>query len=378
MSMTFDGLRVAYFTEWSPYRENGVLKKLVGQVEAWRELGADAQLFALAPSQEVPPAAGFGNVGSVHGRLSERALRHWPSLRLGYVNKILSVHGIRRAIKEYRPDVLYYRQQGPWYPGLESVIRLAPSVIEVNTDEFSETKLWHPRFASLFSATQARLFGKVSGIVAVTEEIASRWARFNRPIVVVPNSFWGDQPSSVATSGNDVARFVFVGSRLPPSGDWHGVDKILAFARLVPNREVHVIGLSAADLDGSLLPSNVFPHGRQDVAGISRIFRSCDVGFGSMALHRTNLSDACPLKVRDYLMHRMPVVIAYREAEETLNRVPYVLRLPNEEGNLVAHADSVVRFGDQWCNRRIDADLSFMSRRSIEERRLEFLSRFVR
>ncbi len=377
VSTSFTNLRIAYFTEWSPYRESGVLKKLVGQVEAWRELGADARLFSLATSQDCQAAGGYERVGTVHGRLSERALRDWPALRLGYANKLLTARDVRKAIKEYRPDLIYYRQQGPWYPGLESILRVAPSVMELNTDDFSEMKLWHPLLGSLLAATQTRLFARMAGFIAVTEEIASRWRRFGKPTDVVPNSFWGEQPPALAASGNSVAKFVFVGSRLPRSGDWHGVDKILAFARLVPNREIHVIGLSAGEFDGSSAPANVVFHGRQDSAGVGRIFSSCDVGLGSMALHRTNLSDACPLKVRDYLMHRMPIVIAYREAEHRLNQAPFVLRLPNEEGNLVAHADRVVEFGNQWCNRRVEIDLSFMSRRAIERRRLEFLSRLA-
>lgn len=374
MTADFAGLRIAYFTEWSPYQANGVLRKLIGQIDAWRELGVDARLFALAARHQAGPTADFARVGAAFGRFTQDSLERWPWLRLGYVNKIASGAQVAKAIRSFRPDLLYYRQQGPWYPGLGVLLKIAPTVIEINTDEFAEIRIWHPVLGRGLAALQGMVHKRASGFVAVTHEIGSRWLTFGKPVAVVPNSFWGDQPPEVPASGNSQPRFVFIGSRLTGESDWHGVDKILCLARSVPHRDFHLIGLSRGDFAGVDVPGNVVFHGRQDPAGVASIFSQCDVGIGSLAMHRTNLDEGCPLKVRDYLMHRMPVVIGYREAEVSLNHAPYVLQLPNTEDSIPANVDRIVAFGDHWCNRRVPDDLAFMSRRSAETRRLKFLS----
>jgi hypothetical protein len=378
MSGEFQGLRIAYFTEWSPYQPNGVLRKMVGQLEAWRELGAQAKMFVLAAREHSVPACGFGSVGDVFGRITADAVSKLAWLRLGYINKVITVSQVARALREFRPDIVYYRQQGPWYPGLGSLLRQAPSVIEVNSDEFAENRLWGPGLARLFSFSQSRVLDRVAGIVAVTEELASRWRRFSRPVAVVPNGFWGAQPGQFAPSGNALPAFAFVGSRFSTSSDWHGIDKILALAHLLPESQFHFIGHSRNDVRGSPIPPNATLHGELGPSCIAEVFSRCDVGLGTMALHRKGMDDACPLKVRDYLMHRMPVVIGYREAEEALNHASFVLRLPNTEDNLVSNASRVRDFAEKWRNLRVEDDLSFMSRSAIEARRLRFLAQFVR
>lgn len=370
----FRGLRVAYFTEWSPFEPTGVLRKMVGQVEAWRELGAEAEMFALAARDDRPPALGFDRVGTAFGALAARSVRALPALRLAYLNKSLSIPEVRRRISSFRPDLIYYRQVGPWYPGLGRVLSLAPTVIEINTDESAENRLKSPFRANFYAALQSRILGKASGFVAVTGELADRWSVHGKPTAVIPNAFWGPAPGPVMPSGNSIPAFAFIGTHFDYSEDWHGVDKIMGLASALPQSPFHVIGMSASDLDGMDVPANVSLHGVLSPAEASRVFNRCDVGLGTMALHRKRMDEACTLKVRDYLMHRMPVILGYREAEQALNAADYILRLPNREDNLAAAVEPVRSFAERWCNRRIEEDLSFMSRRSIESRRLEFLA----
>jgi hypothetical protein len=374
----FNGLRIAYFTEWGPYQPSGVLRKLVGQVEAWRELGAEAKMFSLAARQPSAPALGFDSIGEVRGVLSAAAVSRWPSCRLGYFNKLASSHSVRNALREFRPDIIYYRQQGPWYPGLGRILSVAPTVMEINTDEAAENLLWGRLYARFYSALQSRVLGGASGFVAVTSELADRWRIFGKPVEVVPNGFWGPAPGPIPPSGNTTAAFAFIGTKFNCSEDWYGVDKILGLANALPSNAFQFVGLSAHDLLDHKVPANVSLHGPLDSAGIARVFARCDIGIGSMAFHRKNMLEACTLKVRDYLMHRMPVVFGYREAEDRLNRAPYMLQLPNEEGNVSRSVDAIRDFAAAWCNRRVDEELGFMSRQAIESRRLNFLAGFVK
>ena len=61
---------------------------------------------------------------------------------------------------------------------------------------------------------------------------------------------------------------------------------------------------------------------------------ACDFGIGPLALHRKGMSEATPLKVRDYLMHGLPILIAHDDTDFPGERPWYVLQIPNSEGTI--------------------------------------------
>ena len=366
-------LRVAYLTEWAPYEETGVLRKLIGQVQTWRDLGVVAEIFCLAPTRRAPTALGFASYGSVQGLIKQDMLDRLPAARLGYLNKILSAPILAREIRRFKPDIVYYRQNGPWYPGLERLLAIAPTVVEINTDEEVEHYLWGAAFNALYRATQDRILNVVAGFVSVTREIARKYERFGRPNYVVANGFWGERVIQRAPE-NDAPAFVFVGSRLTGGASWHGVDKVLPLARAMPRCVFHIVGHTVEDFVGEPIPTNVVFHGFKNGCELAAIFARSDIGIGTLALHRKGMQEACPLKVRDYLMHGLPSVIGYEETEEALNSASYVLRINNAEDNVLSNIRCIEQFAWKWHGRRITDDLSFMSRRVKETQRLKFFA----
>lgn len=367
-------MRIAYLTEWPPYGETGVLRKLIGQVQTWRGLGCEAEIFSLTPTRDEEPALGFSDYGTVVGALRQDSLDRYPFARLGYVNKILSVSLMRKALRRFRPDVIYYRQNGPWYPGLGGLLALAPSVMEINTDEAAEGRHWGAVFDAFYAANQRRVLSGVSAFVAVTEEIARKYRDMGKPVSVVGNSFWSDEAPPAPPSGNDKPAFVFVGS---PGMDWHGADKVLRLAASLPASRFHVVGVGPQDFRGAAIPPNVEAHGHKTGPELTEIYRKSDIGIGTLALHRKDMEEACPLKTREYLMYRLPVIVGYTETEVPLRSAPYILQIGNDEENVVRNLDQIARFADQWAGRRVTDDLSFLSRRSKEKERLEFLSGLI-
>ncbi|HEX6860405.1 MAG TPA: glycosyltransferase [Caulobacteraceae bacterium] len=365
-------MRVAYLTEWSPFGETGVLRKLIGQVETWRELGCEAEIFALAPRRDEAPSLGFERYGSVIGAIHQSSLEKHPAARLGFFNKIASAPLVSRALRRFAPDVIYYRQNGPWYPGIGAQMRIAPTVMEINTDEGAENSHWGAAFDALYRLTQQRVVGPAAGFVAVTEEIAAKYRDRHKPVAVVPNSFWGEAPGPIAPTAGGEPTFVFVGS---PGMSWHGVDKIFLLARGLPASRFHIVGFTAADFPGETIPENMVLHGHQTGPELSAIYARSDVGIGTLALHRKGMDEACPLKIREYLMNRLPVIIGYTEAEAALNAAPYVLQLGNDEGNVARNLETIVAFARDWAGRRVEDDLSFLSRSAKESQRLEFLAK---
>ena len=63
------------------------------------------------------------------------------------------------------------------------------------------------------------------------------------------------------------------------------------------------------------------------------ILASSDVALGTLALHRKGMSEAAPLKVREYLLRGIPVVIGYDDPD-LADRPWFVLQLPNTESNV--------------------------------------------
>jgi hypothetical protein len=368
-------VRIAYVTEWSPYEESGVLKKLVGQIRAWRELGHEATLFTLTPRRDVPTASGFAEFGETFGALHRNTLERYPFARLGFANKILSVGPAVRRLRAYNPDIIYYRAQGPWYPGLSKILSVAPSVLEVNTIEAAEAPRWGKLFAAWHRFTGTRTFQLVDAQVCVTNEIAKAYAHFGKPATVIANSL-DDVGEPLAPTSNERPSFVFVGSATVGSGGWHGIDKIAALAALMPDCDFNVVGMHAADLGIEPTP-NLHFHGPLHGNALIDAYRRSDVAISTLALHRLGMAEACPLKTREYLTFGLPVIVGYHEAETGLHNVDYVLDIGNDEENAVSNVDAIRAFAQRWRGRRVDADLSFLTSRFKAQQRIDFFEQIL-
>jgi glycosyltransferase involved in cell wall biosynthesis len=370
-------MRIAYLTEWAPYSETGVLRKLISQIEAWQELGASAQIFSIAPVRDTLPALNFNKFGSVVGRFHQRDLDRYPFARLGYFNKIASVDAMASALKRFAPDVIYYRQNGPWYPGLARLLAIAPTALEINTDESTENRLWGSFFDRFHKVTSGLTHKNVHAFVCVTDEIAKGYAGTGKPVAAIANAMWAE-PQSLPASGNSSPSFVFVGSPTVGPLSWHGVDKIFQLAALIPDATFHVVGMRPRDFQGMTIPINVLMHGQMAIGALKEVYQRCDVAISTLALHRIQIDEASPLKTREYLMYGLPVVIGYREAEKSLNTAEYVLSLPNTENNATEGVAAIAKFSKKWVNKRISDDLRFMGRREKAYEQLEFLSTLIR
>jgi glycosyltransferase involved in cell wall biosynthesis len=121
-------------------------------------------------------------------------------------------------------------------------------------------------------------------------------------------------------------------------------------------------------------PPNVRFHGFCERPEYEAILAASDVALGTLALHRKGMSEAAPLKVREYLLRGIPVIIGYTDPDLEDNPW-FVLQLPNTEDN-VRDAVSEIRdfvlsvagrrVGREEVGSRIDALVK-------ERERLDFL-----
>ena len=114
-------MRIAYVCHWNPFVEDGVVRKIRSQTNAWRRFGADVEVFCLssdsASDARTPPLQG----------------RHFlygdP-----YAGRARATVRLCRAVGRWRPDVVYLRYS-LFLPPPVQLMRAAPTVIEINSDD---------------------------------------------------------------------------------------------------------------------------------------------------------------------------------------------------------------------------------------------------
>lgn len=357
-------MRIAYVAEWAAFPVTGVLKKMWMQVTTWRELGHEAELFLVSP----PPLGGSN--APKHHIISCPATRLLPGGKVRtYANKVLCAPALWRALRAYRPDAVYYRQ-GIWYPGLLWALRAAPVVVEVNSKDTEEIRLFGPVKSRVHLVTRGGLLRCCAGVVAVTPEIAGTLVGLGKPVCVVTNGFdVGSVHPRVPPPGTR-PRLVFVGS---PGYPWHGVDRVVALAELLPEFDFHVVGETPL----GRYPGNVTFHGYLQGDELGRLYQEMHVGLGSLALWRSNLSQACPLKVREYLAYGLPVIIAHEDPD--LEDCPYVLKIPCDPDNVERNVDTIREFVYKWAFVSIDREdvVRRIDCRVKEAERLRFIASIV-
>jgi len=329
-------MRIAYIVHWDLSRESGVLKKIVSQMRAWIHQGQEARLFALSPSAKIWEG--------MDGLPVDLVLRG-KTLTLFFKAEILV-----RRVMTWKPDLVYLRFS-TYYPSLEALMTVIPTFLELNTDDISESKLTYPKYKYLYHRlTRERILRKAYGMIPVTHEIADKFSRYQKPMLVVANGVDLSQYPPLPAPKNPSPRLIFVGT---PGHLWHGIDKILWLATRFTGWHFDLIGVEPkeAALYGGL-SSNVRAHGLQNHTQYREILAGADVAIGTLSLHRTGMNEASPLKVREYLACGIPTVIGYRDTDFP-QPVPYLLQLPNTPDNVVKHASTIEQFVEAWRGKRV-------------------------
>jgi hypothetical protein len=350
-------VRIAYACYWNLFEKDGIAKKINGQVRHWRAAGHEAEVFCVSRAPELTAPWRLFPFRGVRGR--------WQATQ-----------ALQRAVVDYDPDVVYLRFD-LYLPPMGLILRRFPTVIEVQTKDREEIsrRAVRPRSATAYLELNRHLVASRSaGIVGVTHEIAAlpRFTRYGKPTLVVGNGVDLEVLPELPPAENERPALAFLGS---VAQDWHGVDKILRLAELLPELDFHVVGYRAEDLDAAP-PANVTVHGVLSREEYQRVLARSDAGIGTLALHRKEMEEASPLKVREYLGHGLPVLIAYEDTDLAGLDAWFLLRLPNEERNVDEHVDEIRAFVECVRGRRVprEAVEERVGWRAKERRRLEFLA----
>lgn len=157
-----------------------------------------------------------------------------------------------------------------------------------------------------------------SGVIGVTNEIIKyEKSRLicqakSKKSIVYPNGIFIDEDNVfkdndfVIKNKSDTPEILFVASYF---FEWHGLDLLLQDLRNTESNFIlHIIGVvndshkKIADND-----HRVIFHGSLSKMEINTIANNCSIGLSSFALNRKGMSEACTLKVREYLSLGLPV-----------------------------------------------------------------------
>ena len=312
-------MKIAYACYIAAYTTDGVNDKIGAQISAWREMGHEVALYCLSP----PPPPG-DHVPRVQGSIFTFT---------GGAERFRATVALAREVRRLSPDIVYIRYD-LFLPPLAPCLWPLPVVLEINTDDRTETRI-DGRAAWVYNElTRGVTFRASAGLVCVTGELARApgVAHFRKPTIVIGNAGDADaaEPLDAPERAGRRSAVMLVGYMAP----WAGVDRLRVLCEALPLLDVHVVGEvgEVGDAIGRhAVPSNLHVHGRLDRDQYLPILAAADFGIGPLALHRKGMSEATPLKVRDYLIHGLPVLIAHRDTDFAGKAPWYLLRIPNTE-----------------------------------------------
>ena len=359
-------MRIAYVTiHVAPeIMQGGVGKKIKNQSDIWREHGHEVTLFSLTPA-EIPFPEARQFILDSKAKILKREIARSVTLK-----QMLA------SIREYKPDLIYLRFGLYSYP-LHQLFKIAPVVLETNSDDMQE---YHKRgffFYWMNRLTRSLTFGPACGIIVPSHELVG---------VLLPKR---DKPFSVISNGLDLSQ----AETLPPTSHkqpaitmvctpgmkWHGVDKLIKFAELHSDVTVNLVGYSEKDMDQPV-PSNLRLHGFLNRLGVRNVLANTDVACGSLALHRNNMQEASVLKIREALAYGIPVIIAFWDTDLHDVSLETILHIANTENNVIENAERIRNFAYAMIGKRVDINsvASYLDQNKKESTRLAFFQNILR
>lgn len=205
--------------------------------------------------------------------------------------------------------------------------------LEFNTFEIDEFKSQNVLYFFNSKYYLEQLFRKKilknsNGIIGVTNEIIDYQNSFynvdEKEKFLISNGIDQDFKFTFKNKNELPICFVFLIGEDQP---WHGFDRLMLSLVNLPLKEkivIHVIGkLSNKNkylLESlSLINVSFNLHGYLSKEKMNDVLKCSHIGIGSLSLFRNNMTEACPLKVRDFAVNGLPILIGYTDTDFSLN-----------------------------------------------------------
>lgn len=359
-------MRIAYVSlHWPRTKNSGVGKKIQSQISIWNANGHIARLFMhttlYEQLSELIEADSFfyQSEGKIRGEL----------------NRISAMRQMLIGLQKFRPDLIYLRDGMYVFPA-HQLADIAPVVEEINTNDLTQ----HEELGKVYSLynrlTRGFFLRRVHGLVTVSHELAvsSAFVAFKKKTCVIANGIELNQFSVLPPAKNKSPRLAFIGT---PNTLWHGADKLITLANLIPDVSIDLIGYeNIAYYD--VLPENIKLHGYLNFEQYQNVLAQADVAISSLGLHRIQLNEASPLKSRECLALGLPLILAYRDTDLVDDSYDFLLKIPNKEDNIKTHAQAIRDFAYRMQGQRVQREQIKNLDQSLKEKtRLSFFNEIL-
>ena len=365
-------MKIAYVATIDAYQNSGVINKITSQINSWNHLENEARLFIISKppgiKNNIASAINLENSWVCYHSISN-FITKVTGRKQNYLNKILSALSLKSELKKFNPDVIYYRFS-IWFPGQISSFGDFPVIVELNTNDIDEFKLTNKLTQLIHLSTRKWLLTRANGFCSVTNEINELIAVRGIPSIVLGNGVDTSRLQHRLLPNNHRAQLVFVGS---PGCRWHGIEKIISLAELLPQYDFHIVGPDKNEFIHN--SENMTFHGFLEKKKLSLLYKKMDLAIGTLALHRKNMEEASPLKVREYIAYGLPVIVGYKDTD--LYDKSVVLYIGNYENNVIDNVSNIVKFVEAWKNKKFNIDLNCIDMYQKEKKRVDYFRAFM-
>lgn len=351
---------LTYFVLSYGSQTSGVYKKVADQVKEWDKLRLDFQLFVIT---------------------DQSSYEDWKKIATNvqvFVDKNGPLRFLSRSVIFWRAvrgttDLVYVRET---FPLLYLRMKKRPALIlEIQTIQSQELRNRSKIKWLLYSIAEKYWIKNFSFYIFVSNEVQN---------ILTSGVF--RQESHVISNGIDVSNFkvladvniekgpdyFFIGSLDQP---WQGTEQLFDLARQLPKSLFHIVG-KGAPTTGS--PSNVVLHGELTAQHYVPIAESCSVAFSTLGQNITGMSEASPLKSREYLAMGLPIIGRYLDTDLSRD-FDFYLELPCDTRPLTDFINEIVDFTAKWHGRRVPRDeiINLIGSAQKEQQRVQIFEQVI-
>ena len=323
-------IRIAYTLVCYDATKSGVYRKISDQVAAWKTLGHSVQLFVITDKESLVEWQ----------KIDPFVIAFYDA---GFARNLINRVRIVQLATKSSPSVIYVRDSFPMWLRKSSV----PIVLEIQSLVGPELRLRSKSRYLIFKTLVKSIYSRVSGAIYVTHELLQKNEFRIGPMVpkiAIGNGVNLSLVKTLPTRLDVKPALFFIGS---PNQKWHGIEELVEFATLNPDIQLEIVG----DVAESTAPNITF-HGVLSANEYRTVAAKCVAGVGTLNLSAKRMTEASPLKVREYLALGLPVIIKYKDADLDSSE-DYVLQLPSDGRRLSEFSAEVRLFLDKWSNKRV-------------------------
>ena len=317
-------MKILYLSDTDLDRASGIAEKILMQSNQWANQGHEVVLVSL----ESLSLFSLSGERLTKPKISVKR-RGWKI----FVHLLLSSWRLKKILENIDYDIVYMRYR-LYAPFLQSALDKHTQIVEINTDDINEYK-FSSRLLYFYNKTfRHRFLQSVDGFVCVSHELEKKFDYLDKPSIVIGNGINTDMYGFEPSTNSIRPSLVFIGS---PNQKWHGVDKIIFLAEKLIEFDFHIIGMDGEN------KANLFFHGYFSTGKSKSFVKNQDIGIGTLSLYKNKMSEASPLKTRQYFSHGLPVIFAYDDTD--IGGVePFALKLPNTKTNIEKNIEEVRAF----------------------------------